>query len=86
MSPGAQAYPIKSNELVEMMNSGLFEPGPFKRKNSRKTNHNKKKKEDKETIRAVIESSPNDSIPVELDSAEEEVPDSDSEESESDSE
>ena len=81
--PGAQAYTIKSNELVEMMNIGLFEPDPFKPKNLRKGNRNKKK-EDKETIEAIIKSNPNDITPVELDPAVNKLPDS--EESESDSE
>ena len=38
MSPGAQAYPTKSNDLVEMMNSKTFEPNPVKPKNEKKRN------------------------------------------------
>ena len=76
-SPGAQEYPTKANELVEMMNSGLFEPGPFKLKDCRRVMCDKKKKEDKGTVKAIIESSPNDIAPVELDLAEGEVPDND---------
>ena len=50
MRPGAQAYPTKSNDLVEMMKSKMSEPDPFKPKNIRKRNRDrdrkKKKKED----------------------------------------
>ena len=50
MRPGAQAYPTKSNDLVEMMESKTSESDPFKPKNIRKRNHDcdrrKKKKED----------------------------------------
>ena len=85
MSPGDQAYTTKSNELLEMMNRGSFEPNPFKPKNLGRANRNRKNNEDKEIVRAIIESSPNGSTPVELDLVEEEVPDSDSEGSELDS-
>ena len=35
MGPNGQAYPTSSNELVEMMNSGTFEPDHFKPKSKR---------------------------------------------------
>ena len=40
MGPHGQAYPTSFNELVEMMNSGNFEPDPYKSK-SKRTNRNK---------------------------------------------
>ena len=56
MIPGAQAYTTKSNELVEMMNSGSFEPDPFKPKNSRRANCDKKKKKGNRQDHQRIES------------------------------
>ena len=46
MSSGGQVYPIKSNDLVEMMNSKTFGHDPFKPKNSKRGNQKKKKKKD----------------------------------------
>ena len=43
-SPNGQAYPISSNDLVEMMNSGSLEPDSFKSRSKRlKLNKNKNK-------------------------------------------
>ena len=87
MGPNGQAYPNKSNELVEMVNSRTFEPDPFKIKNSRRGNQKKKKEDkDKETVRAIIKPIPNKPTAAKLDAAKEEVPDSDNEELESDNE
>ena len=36
MGPNSQAYPTSSNDLVEMMNSGNFEPDPFQSKSKMK--------------------------------------------------
>ena len=84
---GSQAYPTKSNNLVEIMNSKMFEPDPFKPKNTRNCNCDRKKKmnEDKETVGAIAKSSPNKPPPDELDSVEKEVPDRDNEKTEPDS-
>ena len=51
------AYPTLSNELVEMMNSGNFEPDPYKSK-SKRNNWNKNKNKDEkeeETVGAIDE-------------------------------
>ena len=56
--PNGQVYPTVSNNLVEMMNSGTFEPDPFKLR-SKRGNCKKKKKEekDKETVGAFLKQS-----------------------------
>ena len=68
MIPGTQAYIIVSNKLVDMINTGTFPPDTNKQKQKR----NKNKKSDEETVGASIkvneESSPTDTIPVELES------------------
>ena len=84
MIPSAQAYTTKLNELVEMMNSGSFEPDTVKQKNPKRGNCHKNKEKDKETVGTIIKSSPNDITPVELDPAESE--ELDSEKLESDNE
>ena len=67
MSPGAQAYTTKSNDLVEMMNNKTFESDPFKPKDTRNRNRDrKKKKEDKKTVGAILKSSPNEPTPANL--------------------
>ena len=61
MSPNAQAYPTSTNELVNMMNSGNFEPDPFKSKSkSKRNNWNKNKNKNKdekeeEVVGAIVE-------------------------------
>ena len=63
MAPQRLAYPTSSNELVEIINSGNFEPDSYKSKSkqsNRKKNKNKDDKED-ETIGAIVE--PTESIP-----------------------
>ena len=81
MIPSAQAYTTKLNELVEMINSGLFEPDIIKQKNPKRGNCHKNKKKDKETVRVIIELSTSDTTCVELESAEKSESESDSEES-----
>ena len=78
MGPNDQAYATMSNDLVGMMNSGTFEPDPFKPK-SKRDNWKKKKKEDKdeETVGVIIVPIPNKPTAAELDPVGEEVPDSD---------
>ena len=70
MIPGAQAYTTKSNEQVEIMNSGSFELDTVKQQNPKRGNCHNNKKKDEETIRAIIISSPNDTTRVELEPAE----------------
>ena len=60
MIPGARAYTTKSNGLVKMINSGSFVQDTSKQKNPNRGNRHKNKKKDEETVRAIIESSPND--------------------------
>ena len=51
MAPQGLAYPTSSNELVEMMNSGNFEPDSYKSKskqNNRKNKKNKNKDDEEE--------------------------------------
>ena len=74
MGPNGQAYPTKSNNLVEMMNSKTFEPDLFKPKNLKRGTW-KKKKEDKETVGTIIEPVPNKPTAAESDPVGEEVPD-----------
>ena len=65
MAPQGLAYPTSSNELVEMMDSGNFEPDPYKSKSKRndcKNNKNKNKDDkEEETVGAIVE--PTESIP-----------------------
>ena len=65
MAPQGLAYPTSSNELVEMMNSGNYEPDPYKSKskqNNRKNNKNKNKDDkEEEIVGAIVE--PTKSIP-----------------------
>ena len=63
MAPQGLAYPTSSNELMEMMNSGNFDPDSYKsnsKRGNRKKNKNKDDKEE-ETVRAIVE--PTDLIP-----------------------
>ena len=80
-----QAYPTSYNDLVEMMHSGNFEPDPFKPKSKRANrikNKNKNKEEkDGETVGAVVEPAPTTPTMDEPDLVEDEVPDSDNDES-----
>ena len=59
LAPQGLAYPTLSNELVEMMNSGNFEPDPYKSKskrNNRNKNKNKNKNEkEEETVGVIVE-------------------------------
>ena len=77
MIPGAQAYTTVSNELVDMINTRTF---PHDTDKQKQTKRNKNKKNDKETVGVIIkvseESSPNDTTPVELESADNEELDS----------
>ena len=64
--PNGQAYPTTSNDVVEMMNSGNFEPDPFKPKSKRSNRHkgkgkgkrNQNKEKEEETVGEVIGSTP----------------------------
>ena len=59
MVPQGLAYPTSFNELVEMINSGNFEPDQYKSKSKRNNrNKNKNKNKDgkeKETVGAIVE-------------------------------
>ena len=83
MGPNGQAYPTSFNDLVEMMNSGNFEPDPFKpksKRSNRNKNRNKKNEEkDEETIGAIVEPSPTTPTTDKPDPVEN-VPDSDNDE------
>ena len=68
--PGAQAYTTKSNELVEMINSGSFVQNTIKQKNPKRGNCYKNKKNDEETVGKIIELSPNYTTSVELEPVE----------------
>ena len=84
MSPNGQTYPTSSNDLVEMINSGNFEPYSFKPRSKRfnRNKKNKKKEEkDKETVREIVESIPNIPTMDKPDPVEDAVPDSDNDES-----
>ena len=82
MGPHGQAYPTSSNDLVEMMNSGNFEPDPFKPKLKRSNwvKNKKKEEKDEETVGAIVEPNPTTLTIDETDPVEE-VPDSDNDES-----
>ena len=84
MGPNGQAYPTSSNDLVEMMNSGPFQTDSFKPRSKRfnRNKKNKKKEEkDEEIVGAIVEPIPNTPTTDEPDPAEDEVPDSDNDES-----
>ena len=81
MGPNGQAYPTSSNELVEMMNSGNFEPDLFKSKfkqNNQNKNKNKNKDEkEEETVRVIVEltgPNPNTSTTNDPDPTEDDIP------------
>ena len=80
MGPNGQAYPTSSNDLVEMMNSGNFEPDSFmsrskiSNRNKNKNKQNKGKEEEEETVEVVIEPAPINPREEELDPTED-VPD-----------
>ena len=65
MIPGAQAYTTVSNELVDIINTGIFSPDANKQKQKRG-----KKKGDEETVGAITEadegSSPTNTLPTEF--------------------
>ena len=62
MGTHSQAYPTLSNDLVEMMNSGTFEPDSFKPESKRsnwvKNNNKKKEEKDEETVREIVKPIP----------------------------
>ena len=62
MNPNDQVYPTSCNDLIEMMNSGNFEPDSFKSR-SKRSNRNKNKNKqntgkEEETVGAVIKPTP----------------------------
>ena len=84
MGPNCQAYPTSFNYLVEMMNSGNFEPDSFKSRSKRQNwNKNKNKQnteKEEKTVGAVIEPAPTTPT-AEVPDPTEDVPDSDNVES-----